>query len=89
LAAVEDIRDQIVARDYQLINQSDMLVVFYPVRVLSPGVLSEIKYGYTHNKDVFAIFPHEGASPFFEYYTTKVFKDVDSLIDHLKETGRL
>lgn len=89
LAAIEDIRDQIVVRDYQLINQSDMIIVFYPVRVLSPGVLSEIKYGYTHNKDVFAIFPHEGASPFFEYYTTRVFKDVDSLIDHLRDLGRI
>jgi len=87
LVSIEDIRDQIVARDYQLINQSDMIIVFYPVRVLSPGVLSEIKYGYTHNKDVFAIFPHEGVSPFFEYYTTRVFKDVDELIEYLRETG--
>ncbi|ABL77847.1 hypothetical protein [Thermofilum pendens] len=85
--AIEDIRDQIVVRDYQLINQSDIIVVFYPTTVLSPGVLSEIKYGYTHNKHVFAIFPHQSASPFFEYYTTRIFKDVDSLLDHLREVG--
>lgn len=89
LAVIDDIKDQTVSRDYQLINQSDMIIVFYPVKVLSPGVLSEIKYGYTHNKDVFALFPHEEASPFFEYYTTKVFKDVDNLIDYLKESGVL
>ena len=89
LSAIEDIRDQIVARDYQLINQSDMIVVFYPVRVLSPGVLSEVKYGYTHNKDVYALFPHEDASPFFEYYTTGIFRDVDSLLEYLREGGAL
>ena len=84
--ALEDIKDQVVARDYQLINQSDFIIVYYPTTVLSPGVLSEIKYGYTHNKHVYAIFPHESASPFFEYYTTKIFRDLDSLIDYLKET---
>jgi adenylate kinase len=84
--ALDDIKDQIVARDYQLINQSDFIVVYYPVTVLSPGVLSEIKYGYTHNKHVYAIFPHQSASPFFEYYTTKIFKDLDTLIQHLQET---
>ncbi len=89
LDAVGDIKDQIVMRDYQLINQSDMIIVFYPTRVLSPGVLSEIKYGYTHNKNVYAIFPFEESSPFFEYYTTKVFKDVDSLLDYLREVGTL
>lgn len=85
MSAINDIKDQIVVRDYQLINQSDMIVVFYPTKVLSPGVLSEIKYGYTHNKNVYAIFPFEESSPFFEYYTTKLFKDVDSLLDYLKE----
>ncbi|UNQ72643.1 hypothetical protein [Infirmifilum sp. NZ] len=89
LDAVGDIKDQIVVRDYQLINQSDMIIVFYPTKVLSPGVLSEIKYGYTHNKNVYAIFPFEESSPFFEYYTTRLFKDVDALLDHLREVGAL
>ncbi|AKG38991.1 MAG: hypothetical protein ACP5II_06610 [Infirmifilum sp.] len=89
MSAVGDIKDQIVVRDYQLINQSDIIVVFYPTRMLSPGVLSEIKYGYTHNKEVYAIFPFEEASPFFEYYTTKLFKDVDSLLDYLQEAEKL
>ncbi len=89
LNAAEDIKDQIVVRDYQLINQSDMIVVYYPITTLSPGVLSEINYGFTHNKEVYAIFPHESWSPFFEYYTTRIFKDVDSLLDYLRETGRI
>ncbi len=84
-AIKEDIVDQIVVRDYKLIEQSDMIIVFYPVKTLSPGVLSEINYGFTHNKDVYAIFPYETRSPFFEYYTTKIFKNVNELISHLKE----
>ncbi len=87
--ALEDIKDQVVARDYQLITQSDMIIVYYPTKILSPGVLSEINFGFTHNKQVYAIFPHESVSPFFEYYTTKIFKDVDSLIEHLREENIL
>ncbi|MEZ0345131.1 MAG: hypothetical protein ABWK01_01080 [Infirmifilum sp.] len=87
--AVGDIKDQIVVRDYQLINQSDMIIVFYPTKMLSPGVLSEIKYGYTHNKEVYAIFPFEESSPFFEYYTTRLFKDIDSLLEYLREAEKI
>jgi len=88
-AAKDDIIDQIVARDYRLIDQSNIIIVYYPVTTLSAGVLSEINYGFTHNKDVYAIFPQEEKSPFFTYYTTKVFRDVDQLLEHLKATGRI
>jgi len=89
LEARGDIIDQIVARDYKLIDQSDMIVVFYPTTAVSPGVLNEIHYGFTHNKDVFAIFPHETRSPFFEYYTTLIFRSHRELIEHLRRSGRL
>lgn len=89
LEARGDIIDQIVARDYKLIDQSDIIVVFYPTTAVSPGVLNEIHYGFTHNKDVYAIFPYETRSPFFEYYTTMIFKSHDELIEHLKLTGKL
>lgn len=89
LDARGDIVDQIVARDYKLIDQSDIIVVFYPTTAVSPGVLNEIHYGFTHNKDVYAIFPHEVRSPFFEYYTTRVFKNYEELIEYLIASGRL
>ncbi len=84
---LDDIKDQVVARDYQLIIQSDMIIVFYPTNKLSPGVLSEVNFGHTHNKDVYAIFPFGAVSPFLEYYTTKIFKDVDELLKYFKEEG--
>lgn len=76
--------EQTVVRDYRLIDQSDMVIVFYPVKELSAGVLSEMIYAYTHQKDVYAIFPHK-VSPFFLYYTTKMFKTVDEALEFLKE----
>ncbi|MCS7104226.1 MAG: hypothetical protein NZ954_01490 [Thermofilaceae archaeon] len=89
LEARSDIIDQTVARDYKLIDQSDAIIVFYPTTSVSPGVLNEIRYGFTHNKDVYAIFPIETRSPFFEYYTTMVFKSHTELIEYLKSSGHL
>ena len=85
----DDILDQVVVRDYKLIDQSDMIVVYYPVTTLSAGVLSEINYSFTHNKEVYAIFPQEDISPFFSYYTTKVFKSVEEFISYLEEVGKI
>jgi len=86
--AEDDILDQIVARDYKLIDQSDAIVVYYPVETVSPGVLNEINYGFTHNKDVYAIFPHK-VSPFLKYYTTRIFRHVDELIEYLLSVGAI
>jgi len=63
------ISDQIVARDYRLINQSDWVIVYYPVTDVSSGVLSEVIYGYCHGKDVFTWW-RPRISPFLESYIT-------------------
>jgi adenylate kinase len=80
------LEDQTVARDYQFIDQSDFVVVYYPVKEPSPGVLSELIYGFSHDKEVYMVFPYE-ISPFLQFYCTKIFKTGAELIDHLKETG--
>lgn len=82
--AKDDILDQTVVRDYSLIDQADVVIVYYYATVMSPGVLSELNYGFTHNKEVYAVFPYE-ISPFFQYYTTKIFKDPEELLKFLKE----
>ena len=82
--AKDDIIDQTVARDYNLIDQSDVVIVFYYTTMMSPGVLSELNYGFTHNKEVYAVFPYE-TSPFFQYYTTKIFKQPEELVEYLKK----
>lgn len=85
----EDIYDQIVVRDYKLIDQSDIVIVYYPITTLSAGVLSEINYSFTHNKEVYAVFPHEDLSPFFSYYTTGIFHSVEELLSYLKEINKI
>jgi adenylate kinase len=80
----DDISDQIVARDYQLIDQSDMIVVYYFLPVMSPGVLSEMTYGFTNKKNVYALFKGP-ESPFFKYYSTRIFQDEEALVTFLKD----
>jgi adenylate kinase len=79
------LEDQTVARDYQFIEQSDMVIVYYPVKEPSPGVLSELIYGFTHDKEVYMVFPYE-ISPFLQFYCTKIFRTGEELIDYLQES---
>lgn len=83
-----EIEDQTVIRDYMLVDQSDMVVVYYPTDKTSPGVLCEIIYGSTNNKEVYAIFK-ERVSPFLKFHCTKVFNDSDDFFNYLKETHRI
>ncbi len=82
----EDVYDQTVARDYQLIDQSDFVIVYYYVPVMSPGVLSEMTYAFSNAKDVYVVF-RGPESPFFRYYSTRIFRDEDELFSFLE--GRL
>lgn len=80
------LEDQTVARDYQFIDQSDMVIVYYPVKEPSPGVLSELIHGFSHDKEVYMIFPYE-ISPFLQFYCTEIFRTGEELIDYLQESG--
>jgi len=84
----EDLLDQIVARDYRLIDQSDFLIVYYFSPVMSPGVLSEMTYGFSNNKKVFVVFKGP-ESPFFNYYSTKIFGSEEDLIGFLKKENMI
>jgi adenylate kinase len=85
IACNQDIYEQTVMRDYQLIDQSDFITVYYYEPVMSPGVLSELIYAFTNNKDVFVIFRGQ-QSPFMVYYSTNIFKDEDEFFENLKAT---
>ena len=77
-------KERVVARDFQFIDQSDYVIVYYPTKLLSAGVMSEIVHAYAHNKEVYAIYPFE-LSPFLEYYCTKIFKSIEEFSDFLKK----
>ncbi len=86
LEVEKDLRDQTVRRDFMLIDQSDAVVVYYTLPTLSPGVLSEVIYSFTNNKDVYIIFtPSSRISPFFEYFSTKIFFDEDRFFDFISD----
>ena len=76
---------QTVYRDFQLIDQGTMVVVFYPEIVHSSGVVNEQAYGFRNNKYVFAVFPAENYSPFTSFFADKTFISVADLIKFLKE----
>ncbi|MHA2224300.1 MAG: AAA family ATPase [Candidatus Hodarchaeales archaeon] len=85
----DDIREfdfyQTVYRDFQLIDQGTMVVVFYPEIVHSSGVVNEQAYGFRNNKYVFAVFPAENFSPFTAFFSDKTFMSVEALIKFFKE----
>jgi adenylate kinase len=82
------IADQIVFRDYKLIAQSDVVVVFYDALVPSPGVISEMNYALQTGKRVYGVWlPASEPSPFFTRYCTRVFRSADDLFAFFAQQG--
>ena len=82
--AKEIIKTRTIERDFQFIDQSDAIVVFYLTDKLSVGVLSEIQYAHRNQKPVYVVYKGTGG-PFFEDVTTVIEKDIDSLMKRLKQ----
>ncbi len=79
----QHISDQIVFRDYKLIAQSDMIVVYYDIAVPSPGVVSEMNYALHTGKRVYGVWlPEADPSPFFSRYCSRVFRSTDELFNY-------
>ncbi len=77
---LQHVADQIVWRDYKLIAQADMVIVFYDALVPSPGVISEMNYALQMGKRVYGIWlPENEPSPFFTRYCTRCFASEDEL----------
>jgi adenylate kinase len=84
----QHIADQIVERDYKLIAQSDMVVVFYDVPVPSPGVISEMKFALESGKRVYGVWlPPNEPSVFFTRYCSVWFRTPDALFAHMFATS--
>jgi adenylate kinase len=85
---LQHIADQIVFRDYKLIAQSDIVVVFYDALVASPGVISEMNYALQTGKRVYGVWlPTSPPSPFFTRYCTRVFGTADELFAYFDRHG--
>jgi hypothetical protein len=81
----QHIADQIVVRDYKLIQQADMVVVYYDAPVPSPGVISEMKFALESGKQVYGVWlPSSEPSVFFTRYCSTWFRGADELFEHFR-----
>jgi adenylate kinase len=88
-----DINSQIYARDFLLIEQSDMIVSFIPTlpdgrAAISSGVERELQHAHEAAKQVFIIWTaQQSPSVFVTQTATKVFNDLADAVDFFKEKG--
>ncbi len=88
-----DIDGQIYARDFKLIDQSDMIVSYVPelrggIPGLSSGVERELQHAFEGTKEVYIIWrPKKEPSPFITETATKVFTSVEDLFKHFQSKG--
>jgi adenylate kinase len=93
LSIAADVDGQIYARDFQLIDQSDMIISLVPqlaggVPGLSSGVERELQHAYEHGKEVYVIWkPVKNPSPFITETATKVFRSTEDALKHFEAAG--
>ena len=86
-----DIDAQIYARDFKLIEQSDMIVSYIPAlpdgrAALSSGVERELQHAFESTKEVFVVWrPEIEPSPFVTETATAVFGTLDDLFAHFQK----
>ncbi len=90
-----DINSQIYARDFLLIDQSDMIISFIPTladgrAAVSSGVERELQHAHEAAKEVYVIWlAKQRPSVFVTQTATKVFANADSAVEFFKKKGYL
>jgi len=88
-----DIHAQIYARDFMLIDQSDMIISYIPELAdgkpgLSSGVERELQHAHEATKEVFVIWrPKVAPSPFITETATRVFSDTEESLQYFEQRG--
>jgi len=88
-----DIDGQIYARDFKLIDQSDVIVSYIPELpdgrpILSSGVERELQHAYESTKEVYVVWRSQNEpSPFVTNTATAVFKSVSEAMNHFQRKG--
>jgi len=88
-----DILGQIYARDFKMIDQSDMIVSLVPELpggkpALSSGVERELHHAYEGGKEAYVIWPCKAPpSPFITETATRVFASVEEAMKYFAEKG--
>lgn len=92
-SVANDIDAQIYARDFKLIDQSDMIVSFVPTLPggkpgLSSGVERELQHAYETTKEVYVVWdPDSEPSPFITKTATRVFRSTEETLDYFQAQG--
>ena len=90
-----DMDAQIYARDFKLIDQSDMIVSYIPALptgrpVISSGVERELQHAHETTKEVYVVWrPEMEPSPFVTATATQVFPNVKALLEHFQARNYL
>lgn len=90
-----DILGQIYARDFKMIDQSDMIVSLIPELpggrpALSSGVERELHHAFEAGKEVYVVWRCAAMpSPFVSETATKIFKSPQEAITHFREKNYL
>lgn len=93
LEIIPDIDGQIYARDFKLIDQSDMIVSLIPAMsdgrpAISSGVERELQHAHEATRDVFVIWrPKAAPSPFVTETATKVFHSTEEAVKFFVNSG--
>ena len=88
-----DINSQIYARDFLLIDQSDMIISFIPTladgrAAISSGVERELQHAHEAAKEVYVIWTaKQRPSVFVTQTATKVLADTNIAVEFFKEKG--
>lgn len=92
-AVARDIDAQIYARDFKLIDQSDMIVSLVPELPdgkpgLSSGVERELQHAWETTREVFVVWkPAKEPSPFITETATRVFRSTDETLEFFQKQG--
>ena len=89
----KDINSQIYARDFRLIDQSEMIISFIPAMddgraAISSGVERELQHAHEAAKEVYVIWTsRQSPSVFVTQTATAVFNSVSQAMEFFKEKG--
>jgi len=90
-----DINSQTYARDFMLIDQSDMIVSFIPTlpdgrAAISSGVERELQHAHEAAKEVYVIWPaRQTPSVFITQTATRVFTTIEETMDFFARKGHV
>src|SRR6266550_6670322 len=90
-----DIMGQIYARDFKMIDQSEMIVSLVPELpngkpALSSGVERELQHAFEGGKEVYVVWACRAMpSPFVTETASRVFRNTEEAIDYIRQKGYL